>query len=749
MPKVKKVKETPNKVSEETLDQTLKLTPEGLLEGSDEAKELDKQRDFLSRIAKPSFQSAKDARRKYDQEWIARNLFWRGYQFSRYLPQTQTVVLSGRQNARVPVNLVTAYMRAIRNQVTSFRPKWETMPRNSASELDKTQTRYVGRLLDYYWDNLRLKMKTKETITQALLYSVGGPWKVEWDKTKKKPKISLRDTFDFFIDPLAEEFNDEDPQFCIEAVRQAHGEVVHNSTFSPFARKEVASGDANLAASEYKQFMIQAIRTISPRVNENSPTVILKDGYFKRSREDGTIYMVRCIWTDQNLTPLYYEEIETDEFPFCLYKGDLNPKDIYGESWIKHVMAINRVINSLESSAFEYNYRVAKGRIVIDKDSGVKQIHNVHGEIISKNKGSTVESLDMSPLPVAVPQQIERMWRYLEDVSGLHEASLGRIPTGVKSGVGVAELKQADATSQDDLVDNLEDFLEDVARKLLKVIAENMDSYQVIRDLGVKEGTEKYFVAIGDKFNRKKGKTPVPGHERQVKIGMDWFDIAEIKNDNHIRVNVGSWLGYTKEAMQQKVIQYYQLQLIDQGTALRLLEFGNIDEIVQKSRLEALVKRPPQQGPNGQPLPDQYSLAMSENDMMLDGTVKTPRDAVGLVTPDQDHVVHLAVHQEALGRGADPLLGVHMDAHQHFLGVSSPIPASNGLDVRDNTAMAAQAPQAPQAPTTPSNMPSPAGMPSAPAPMGLPGQNLPQQNVPQNMVAINQQTSENAGGIVS
>jgi len=85
-----------------------------------------------------------------------------------------------------------------------------------------------------------------------------------------------------------------------------------------------------------------------------------------------------------------------------------------------------------------------------------------------------VQALDMSPLPVAVPQQIERMWRYLEDVSGLHEASLGRIPTGVKTGVGIAELKQADATSQDDLVDNLEDFLEEVARKLLKVIAEEL-----------------------------------------------------------------------------------------------------------------------------------------------------------------------------------------------------------------------------------------------------------------------------------
>lgn len=735
MAKVKR--EAPNKVSEETLNQEMTLTADGLVEGSEEAKELERQREFLNHTAKPSFQSAKDARRKYDQEWIARNLFWRGYQFSRYLPQTQTVVLSGRQNARVPVNLVTAYMRAIRNQVTSFRPKWETMPRTASSDVDKTQARYIGRLLDYYWDHLKLKMKTKETITQALLYSVGGPWKIEWDKLRKKPKISLRDTFDFFIDPLAEEFNDEDPEFCVEAVRQSQTEVIHNPEFSVFARKEVTGGDANLAASEYKQFMIQAVRTISPRTNENSPTVILKDGHFKRYRDDGSVYMVRCIWTDQNMTPLFYEEIETDEFPFALYRGDLNPKDIYGESWIKHVMAINRVINSLESSAFEYNYRVAKGRIVVDKDSGVKQIHNVHGEIISKNRGSTVAALDMSPLPVAVPDQIERMWRYLEDVSGLHEASLGRIPTGVKSGVGVAELKQADATSQDDLVDNLEDFLEEVARKLLKVIAENMDSYEVVRDLGVREGQEKYFVAIGEKFNRKKGKKSVPGHEDQIKMGVDWFDIAEIKEDNHIRVNVGSWLGYTKEAMQAKVIQYYQLQLIDQKTALRLLEFGDIDTIVQQSRMEALLKRPPQMGPNGQPQQDQFALAMTENDMMLEGK-NMP------VSENDDHLVHIAIHQEALGRGADEIVGLHIDKHQIYLnagGITTPQPPQAPAGQQ------APQPPGPQAPTQPSAMPSPAGMPSAPAPMGAPpGQQLPQQNMPQAVEATNDQAAQNIGG---
>ena len=32
----------------------------------------------------------------------------------------------------------------------------------------------------------------------------------------------------------------------------------------------------------------------------------------------------------------------------------------------------------------------------------------------------------MAPLPVAVPQQIQRMWRYIEDISGVHDACVDK-----------------------------------------------------------------------------------------------------------------------------------------------------------------------------------------------------------------------------------------------------------------------------------------------------------------------------------
>lgn len=715
-----------NSVSKDTLDnnQPENLTAEGFSPDSGEAKELAKQRDFLARVAKPAFQMAADARRKYDQEWMARNLFWRGYQFSRYVPASNTVVLSSRQAARLPINLTAAYMRAIRNQVTSFRPKFDVMPSNPENTTSTTQARYSGRLLDYYFDHLKLKMKIKETVTQALLYSIGGPWQIGYDPIKKEIFAWLLDPFDWYCDPLAEEPNAG--EFQIKAARNPLASTTHNPTYNPFARKEVTAGDSKISASEFKQFMIQAVKQVSPRIAESSsPMIILKEGFFRRYKDDGTTYMVRCIWTDQNITPLLYEENPDDGYDFVVYRGDLNPGEVYGESWIKHVMPVNRVINSLESSAFEYNYRVAKGRIVVDRDSGVRAIHNVHGEIISKNRGAEVKALDMAPLPVAVPQQIERMWRYAEDISGVHEASLGRVPTGVKTGVGIAELKQADATSQDDLVDNLEDFLSEVAFKMLKKIADNYSSYKVIKDLGVRNGDEKYFVAIGKGFGKGKKKAgDEMGRPGQVKIGADWFDVAEIADDNNIRVQVGSWLGYTKEALQQKVLQYYQLQLIDQKTALKLLEFGSIDEIIQQTRIEGLLKKPPVIGPNGQPQPDQMDLAMTENEMMLEGQDMP-------VSENDDHVVHIAIHQEALGRGADQLVGMHIAKHQVYLGQGH-----TGVDPQDQArSSAVNNQQSPMAGAIQPNQPVNASPLQSATP---PGTNLPQQNLTQATAGLDQ-----------
>lgn len=617
--------------------------------------ELFEQNQFLQNTAKLALAHAVDARRRYDYEWMVRDLFRRGYQFSRYQPTTQTVLLASRQTARIPINITLAQMRSIRNQVTSFRPKFECMPSHTTSE-SHTNARYSGKLLDFYFDHLNLKKKIKETVIQGLMYSVGGPWQIIYDDEKKEVNVWLIDPFDFYFDPLAESL--EEAEYCIKAVRRPLYEIIYNKDYDALARKEITGGEARLAVSEYKQFMLQSLKYVTQFNREESPTVIEFEGYFRiRDKETGKPHLRKINWTDQNTIPLVYEDLDTNDYDFVIYHADLNPKEIYGESWMKHVMPINRVINSLESSVFDYNYKVAKGRILVDRDSGVRAIHNSHGEIISKNRGAEVRALDMPALPVAVGAQIERMNRYAEDIGGAHDASLGRVPAGVKSGIGVAELKQADATSQDDLVDNLEDFLSLAGQKILKKIAENYTQPKIVQDLGVRAQEGKYFAVVGPKYKTKR-ENEIQGHEGQVKIGADWLDIATIGESTNVRVTIGSWLGYTKEMMQEKTTTLLKLGAIDQKTFLRLWEFGDVDKIVEETRKESMFKNALNRKQGDIPQVDPHV----ENDMMvLEGKPVMP-------DPHDDHWVHVAIHQEALGQGRDDLVGAHIEAHMVYMG---------------------------------------------------------------------------------
>lgn len=632
----------------------------------EELRKRNEQRQFLENIAKIAIKHAVDSRRRYDYEWMVRDLFRRGYQFSRYQPTTQTVILASRQTARIPINITNAQMRSIASQVTSFRPKFECMPRYTSKE-SATNARYSGKLLDFYHDRLQMKKKIKETVIQGLMYSVGGPWQIVYDEEKGEVNVWLIDPFDFYFDPLAESL--ETAEFCIKAVRRPLGEIIYNNEYDALARSEIRGGESRLAVSEYKQFMLQALKYVTQYNTAESPAIILFEGYFRIREEGKPPHLKKIVWTDQNSVPLVYEDLDTNEYDFVLYQADLNPMEVYGEGWMKHVMPLNRVLNSLESSVFDYNYKVAKGRIVVDKDSGVRAIHNAHGEIISKKRGTEVRALDMPSLPVATSAQIERIYRYQEDISGVHDPSLGRVPPGSRSGVMLAEMKQSDSTNQDHLVDNLEDFLTLVARKLLKKISENYDTVKVIQDLGYKEEDAKYFAVAGKNYKSKKED---PEHKNKFKIGPDYIDLAVIGEDNNVRVTIGSWLGYTKEMMQEKTIKLLQLGAIDQKTFLRLWEFGNVDEIVTQTRTEQMLKSRLGQKPGEMKQVDPYI----ENDMMvLEGKPVMP-------DPHDDHYIHIAVHQEALGQGADELVGKHITAHQMYLeqGVGSDMGSTGNMD---------------------------------------------------------------------
>lgn len=611
------------------------------------------QQEIRERVmkAKRLFSIAEDSRRKYDWEWLVRNLYIRGYHFARYSRATNTVTFATRTNVRIPVNLVSAHMRGVRNQVTSFQPKWEVLPKVT-NESAFENARYSGKVLDYIYDKAQVRRKVKEVVNDALWSSI-GIWQFDVDQ-EDNIVVNRVDPYDFYVDPNIKSPNLNDPEYGAEfvdkVVQTSIDSIKKNSRYDPAIRAQVRA-DNVVASAEYKKFLIQVTRQMYEAQKESNETVLLHITSMRERDESGKIKIRNIHWIDSLQDPLYEELTDSSEYSYEILQGDIAPGELYSESWVKHLIPINRVIDALESHIFEYNHIFARGRFVIDKNSGVRVIMNQHGQIIEKNRGAQVTALPISPLPTSPREQIAAMRQYLEDISGVHDVSLGRLPGTLRSGTALAELKQADATNQADLVDNLEDFLSRVGRRILNLVAENWDTSKLISvtELG---GKPSYFMAVGDRSSLAKRK------KNKMTFGEMELPLAIIGSDNEVRVQVGSWLAYTKEARQEKLKELFRLGAIDQKTYLEFAEFADIDGIVERTRDEAMLQSRrgmPARNPErefGVNLSDE-EIALAENELMVEGQDQP-------VYPEDDHNVHLSIHAE---KEQNPIVRAHMDEH--------------------------------------------------------------------------------------
>ena len=639
----------------------------------------------------------KSARRKYDKDWLSRNLFFRGYQFASANQKTGTVSMT---HSKIPVNLTWAFARSIRNQVTSFKPKWEVLPEFKGKKAE-SNARLAGKLLDSIFRKNNLTKQIKEALTQGLQFSVGGPFEVWWDEDfdngKNQPKgeirVRLHDPFDVYYDPNATCL--EESSAIIKAVRTDLDKIKTNPLYKDKMKEVVTVGTLKRAESEYKQFLLQTIQDSSQQTEDNE-ALILYEMQEKEYSEDGDIKIRLLTWVDSINTPLRDELIDQEYYDLEVFQADINPLEMYGESWSKHVIALNRVYNSLESDMYDYHHIFAKGRMVIERGSGVRAVTNEHGSIIEKNKGTEVSTLPIAALPNSYPQQMDRVRGNMEDIAGVHDASLGRTPASVKSGIGIAELKQSDSTNQDDLVQNLEECLMRLGDKVLKKV---VGTGQLV----------EHFAVVGEEY--------IGEDKENWKIGEDKYPLAKIAYNNELNVSIGSWLAYTKEGRQKVLMDMAEAGLIDKETVLKYFEFPDIQDIVDKTRVESLIemkRKESQEMPSGV---SQEQLALAENEMLMEGS------PVPVDPETDDHELHIAIHSSIMNDENTKQIGAHIAEHRRAQkgggqSVKTPVPAGQIQPPAPMPqAMPPQMP--PQLPPQPAGVPMP-GAVNQPVPTPIP-----------------------------
>lgn len=239
------------------------------------------------------------------------------------------------------------------------------------------------------------------------------------------------------------------------------------------------------------------------------------------------------------------------------------------------------MVNPLISLQEEYNYTLTRlhsykkwfaGKLKVPKKCKLETKYDDEiGQIIYYEHGLGEPHFDTPPTSEAVNfllKDLDRIRRDMEDLAIVHDASIGREPGQVKSGVGIENLSNLDNSQ---------------LRPVLKHIEQKMSFYgETVLDIVEEKYLEPRLLAItGENLSA---------------------DVATFKGENvagnrRIKVNMGSALPASKVDRQTFLMGLADKGYIPRTKALELMEFGDlaglyntIDENAQKTEISEMLK---------------------------------------------------------------------------------------------------------------------------------------------------------------
>lgn len=544
-----------------------------------EQEELAEQNALRQKISR-WWNGAESARRRLDPLWFTYDLWVGGYHYAKWDTMTNAVVSSPKTDGRpkVVINKIYTTLRAVRNYVVRNRPRAEVSPHQGDQEPDTERIIKLNQFLNFFHDRGKLRRKSKSIVWDALCYSI-GIWQVLWDEeadtysvTDGKGEIVINevDPYDWYPDPTAK--SEEDLKFCFIAVVRKLEEVMNDTKYDAQKMAKIKP-DKKLAASSFKERMLSieggSASNDSPEtclvkecwhwelVDKEGEAEEKKEGEEVKQGKDWAVFVTTMIGEEI----VRHEKTKLNRLPFFIFASDVKPRSFYGQGWVKNLISPNRELDRVVSHIAEWNHIMNRGKWIEDKGAGVKIINNENGQIIQKRRGYEVKQAVISPLSMIAFSLKEAMDGYMEDIGGFHEASMGRIPPGARSGDAIESLQQGDANNMSELVENFEEFLENVYEYVLELAGEN---YQYMRMIVPTDslGQRSYVGVIGESAPAKPDNAIV------------------IPKKTLVDVKIGSWLAETPDARQEKAGKLFELGALDEQGLLEFYNVGNIADIL-------------------------------------------------------------------------------------------------------------------------------------------------------------------------
>lgn len=527
------------------------------------------------------------ARKRTDWLWFLYDLWKEGHHYAKYSKSRQQIETSSSTDGRpkVTINKIEPTIRAIVNYALRNRPKAEVTPAGvSRDGMDEIVRQNL--FLDYLHDTLGLREIERGAVEESLGSGISWVqvlWDEEADDGKGQLVVNEIDKYDLYWSARARDPK-ESRRFTLAVSRPI--EVLKQDPKYKSANWDLVKVDNQRSSSSLKERLMRLDTgddTMSS--GKEDGTILLKEFWYYGDPELGedpkVIYICAMAGGQIVREP---EATDLDRFPFfrlCVAKKKLS---MVGKSWIKNLIPLNKRLNSLMSALAEYNVVMNKVVMFADKGAGVRQFVNQFGVVYEKKRGYKIESASPGAPSAMIIQELSYILQLFEDISSVHDATMGRIPVGAKSGKALEALQVGDSNNLSEVVENTEIWLEELYEYILSLAAVK---YQFARDITPvsRTGQREFLKVVGEDAS-----TAPDGSEESTEAPSDQMagqSTLVIKKKNVVDVKITSYLAQTSEARREAIKELASLMLangtpLDSQTILEIYEVGPVADVIQR-----------------------------------------------------------------------------------------------------------------------------------------------------------------------
>lgn len=275
----------------------------------------------------------------------------------------------------------------------------------------------------------------------------------------------------------------------------------------------------------------------------------IKPGAHKLLPNGGVVISIDDVLVSIMLDGFPYEH---NQYPFTKFEH-IPTATFYADSPLVDTNQLQREYNELRSDISEFGRRMARPQWVAQKGSVVpSKMTNEPGLVIEYRPGTQApQQTQLTPLPQYFIDQQDRINTDWEDVTGQHDVSRGSAPSGVTAGTAINFLQEADNQFLTPQHQSIEDGFEKIASQAVALFVQYVDLPRKIKTVGA-DGTFDTIILSG----------------------------SDVKNGTDIRMEPGSSVAQSQAAKQAQVTQMFTVGMIDQPTALKLMEMGGVQKVL-------------------------------------------------------------------------------------------------------------------------------------------------------------------------